>query len=616
MDNATRQTALLGQTVADLERPVSVPLDESALAAPEWGSDVVAAAIRALDLPFVALVPGSSFRGLHDSIVNYLGNRHPQIVTCLHEEHAVAIADGYGRATDRPMAVALHSNVGLMHASMSIYNAWCDRVPMVIFGATGPVDAHKRRPWIDWVHTSRDQGALVRPYVKWDDQPGSAEAAVESVLRANQIATTPPFGPTYICLDVTLQEEALGREVTIPDPNRFASPRLPAPPDDAVDSVIAALRTAKRPVFLFGRMLRSQAAWDRRVALAEAAGAVAMTSMHDAASFPTDHAQHLLPPCGEHRSRAEADLIRKADLIVSFDWLDLAGFLRSCTGMSQTQRPLETLIVQCSLDSFSANGWSMDHQALSAADIAMLAHPDTFVDRLLARLQPDPAVSTEWDFSEPHWTTYLPAGAVGDQPGCIALGDFAMAIRQFGIDNKVTIVRLPLGWPHAATHLTHPLGYLGKDGGAAVGVGPGHAVGAALALRDSGRIVTAILGDGDTVMGITALWTASHLNLPLLIVVANNTSYFNDELHQERVARARSRPVENRWIGQRLSEPEIDIVAMARAQGFETEGPVSTRLDLIESLARAAARVAAGGRVLIDARVAPGYANDFGEKPA
>ena len=117
-------------------------------------------------------------------------------------------------------------------------------------------------------------------------------------------------------------------------------------------------------------------------------------------------------------------------------------------------------------------------------------------------------------------------------------------------------------------------------------------------------------------MGITALWTASHLNLPLLIVVANNTSYFNDELHQERVARARSRPVENRWIGQRLSEPEIDIVAMARAQGFETEGPVSTRLDLIESLARAAARVAAGGRVLIDARVAPGYANDFGEKPA
>ena len=191
-----------------------------------------------------------------------------------------------------------------------------------------------------------------------------------------------------------------------------------------------------------------------------------------------------------------------------------------------------------------------------------------------------------------------------------------MAIRQFGIDNEVTFVRLPLGWPRAASHFTHPLSYLGKDGGAAVGVGPGHAVGAALALRNSGRIVTAVLGDGDALMGITALWTASHLNLPLLIVVANNSSYFNDELHQERVARARSRSIENRWIGQRLTEPEIDIAAIARAQGFEAEGPIRTHCALIESLARGAKKVAAGGRVLIDARVVPGYANDFGTPPA
>ena len=608
MDDSRRPAEPSGRALNNSERPVGVT-DQT----PKWGSDAVAATIRALDIPFVALVPGSSFRGLHDSIVNMLGNQSPQIVVCLHEEHAVAIAEGYGRATDRPMAVALHSNVGLMHASMAIYNAWCDRAPMLIFGATGPVDAHKRRPWIDWIHTAQDQGALVRNYVKWDNQPASAEAAVEAVLRANQITRTPPFGPTYICLDVSVQEEALGREVKTPDPRRFAPPRPPAPPDDAVDAIIAALRLSRRPLFMFGRALRSTEAWGRRVALAERAGAAVMTSMHDAAAFPTDHVQHLLPPCGEQRSAAEIDLVRQADLIVSFDWVDLAGYLRSCTGTAQTQTPLETKIVHCSLDGLSANGWSMDHQALPAVDVSILAHPDALVEKLIGRLQAGPRHSSEWNFTRPHWTTHLPTEPLGEQDGLIALGDFAMAVRQFGVDHDVTFVHFPLGWPRAATHLTHPLGYLGKDGGAAVGIGPGNTVGVALALRDSGRIVTGVLGDGDTVMGITALWTASHLNLPMLIVVANNTSYFNDELHQERVARARERPVENRWIGQRLTEPEIDIVAIARAQGFEAEAPVTTRRALIDSLARGAKKVSAGGRVLIDARVAPGYAGSFGE---
>ena len=177
----------------------------------KWGSDVVAETTRRLNLKYIALVPGASYRGFHDSIVNYLGNENPQMVICLHEEHAVSIADGYGKVTETPMAVALHANVGLLHATMPIFNAWCDRTPMIIFGATGPVDAHLRRPWIDWIHTSKDQGALIRDYTKWDDQPASAQAAVESVLRANQITRTAPRGPVYICLDAGLQESALTR---------------------------------------------------------------------------------------------------------------------------------------------------------------------------------------------------------------------------------------------------------------------------------------------------------------------------------------------------------------------------------------------------------------------
>ncbi|MFY0732663.1 MULTISPECIES: thiamine pyrophosphate-binding protein [Aurantimonas] len=608
MDDAGRHTPATRHASDLIERPAGHE-DRPA----EWGSDVVAATVRALGLPYVAMVPGSSFRGLQDSIVNYLGNSDPQIVLCLHEEHAVAIADGYGRATDRPMAVALHANVGLMHAAMSVFNAWCDRVPMVILGATGPVDAHKRRPWIDWVHTAADQGALVRSYVKWDNQPGSAEAAVEAVLRAHQIATTAPFGPTYVCLDVSMQEERLGREVQVPAPGRFAPPDLPSASRTTLRSVVAALAGAKKPLFLFGRMSRSQADWDARIALAEATGAAVMTSIHNPSCFPTDHRQHLLAPCGEQRSARERALVAEADLIVSFDWLDLAGYLRSCTDNAQTQAPIETTIVSCSLDATMTNGWSMDHQALAAVDISVMAHPDAFAADLLDMLQEAQPPATDWDFSGPHWTSRLPTAPLGDRDGCISLGDFAMAIRRHGIDNDVTFVRLPLGWPRAASHFTHPLSYLGKDGGAAVGVGPGHAVGAALALRDTGRIVTAVLGDGDTLMGINALWTASHFGLPLLIVVANNASYFNDELHQERVANSRERPAENRWIGQRLTDPEIDVLAMAGAQGFQTIGPVRTRAALDDALQAGAKTVASGGRVIIDARVEPGYAGDFGE---
>ena len=149
------------------------PLVQPCNAQCAWGSDAVAEMLRRLDVRYIALVPGSSYRGLHDSLVNYLGNRDPKMMVCLHEEHAVAIAHGYAKVTERPMAVAVHSGVGLMHATMAIYNIWCARLPAVILGATGPGDAELRRPWIDWIHTAKDQAALIRNYSKWDDEPRS-----------------------------------------------------------------------------------------------------------------------------------------------------------------------------------------------------------------------------------------------------------------------------------------------------------------------------------------------------------------------------------------------------------------------------------------------------------
>src|SRR5690349_17551167 len=225
-------------------------------AAEHWGSDAIAAMLRALDVPYLALNPGASYRGLHDSIVNYLGNERPQMLLCLHEESAVAIAHGYARAAERMMGVVLHSNVGLMHGTMAIFNAWCDRVPMLVLGATGPWDAAKRRPWIDWLHTAADQGALVRDYTKWDNQPASVPAAYEALLRAAQIADTAPRGPTYVNLDAALQEAKIGPLPPLPDVSRFKAPQAVLPSPDLVEKAAKLLSSAKNPVVLAGRTSR------------------------------------------------------------------------------------------------------------------------------------------------------------------------------------------------------------------------------------------------------------------------------------------------------------------------------------------------------------------------
>ncbi|MDE0030733.1 MAG: thiamine pyrophosphate-binding protein [Deltaproteobacteria bacterium] len=578
-----------------------------------WGSDVVAAVARELDFKYIALVPGASYRGFHDSLVNFLGNENPQMVTCLHEEHAVSIADGYGKATDEPMAVALHSNVGLMHATMTIFNAWCDRTPMVIFGATGPVDAHKRRPWIDWIHTAADQGAIIRNYIKWDDQPASPQAAVESVLRANQIARTAPFGPVYVCLDVGLQEESLHEDVRIPDASRYAAPKAPFAPSAVVKQAREVLKKAKFPVILMGRMSRGQADWDRRVKLAEALNAPVLTSSNDPSSFPTTHPLHLAAPALRPSKQAVA-LVKKADVILSLDWLDLAGYLRGCLGASQTQTPADKTIIHCSMDTYRTNGWSMDHQALPAADIPVAACPDTLVEQMLEGFgRKRPAAGLK---AITHWTR-TPVGRARPKEGVpMTLMDMALTVREFARSRPVSFARLPIGWPGEAAEFSGPLSFMGNDGGGGVGSGPGHAVGTALALQGKGRLVTGVLGDGDYLMGCNALWTATHMDLPLLIVIADNRSYYNDEMHQERVAVMRERPVQNRWIGQRLDDPPVDLIAMGRAQGFDGEAPVSTAEDLAAALERGAQVVSKGGRYVIDALVEPGYADTGADQRA
>ena len=230
---------------------------------------MVAETLRALDIPYIALNPGASYRGLHDSLVNYLGNERPQMLLCLHEEAAIAIAHGYAKVTGRAMATAVHSNVGLMHGTMAIFNAWCDRMPVIVLGATGPVDATHRRPWIDWIHTARDQGALVRGYTKWDDQPASPAAAREAVLRAAWITNTQPMRSGL------RQSRCRHAGSEIPEPlppietGRFIPQAPSAAPAALIEQAADMLSAAKKPVILAGRVSRSVESWNARVALAE-----------------------------------------------------------------------------------------------------------------------------------------------------------------------------------------------------------------------------------------------------------------------------------------------------------------------------------------------------------
>jgi thiamine pyrophosphate-dependent acetolactate synthase large subunit-like protein len=568
---------------------------ESPVASPEqkeiWGSDAIAAMLRALDIPYLALNPGASYRGLHDSIVNYLGNTRPQMLLCLHEESAVAIAQGYAKASGRMMGAVVHSNVGLMHASMAIFNAWCDRIPMLILGATGPWDAAKRRPWIDWIHTASDQGALVRDFTKWDNQPASVPAAYEAILRAAQIANTAPRGPTYINLDAALQEAKIGALPPLPDVGRHRAPDPVLPAAHLVDAAAKLLSGAKHPVILAGRASRSEAGWKQRVALAEKLQARVFTDIKLGAAFPTDHPLHAAPPA-TFLSPDAAMLLREADAVLALDWIDPAGVLKQAWGAE----PVGAKVIQVSPDAHLHRGWSMDYQGLPPVDLYMMCEPDAVVPLLLDAVKARPAAVGS-----------KPAPLPDPAPDVVSIRTLADALNAVTQGMDICMTRLPLGWNGAYRHLRHPLDYIGSEGGGGVGAGPGITVGAALALKGSGRLPVAIMGDGDFLMGATALWTATHYGIPCLVLIANNRSFFNDELHQERVAKERSRPVENRWIGQRISGPDIDLAMMARAQGAEGIGPITGVAELRSAIEKGIQAVRGGAVCVIDVRVAPGY---------
>ncbi|MDP2618993.1 MAG: thiamine pyrophosphate-binding protein [Hyphomicrobiales bacterium] len=582
----------MAQGASEAERPIGAEQFELG-----WGSDVIAAMLRRLGIDYIALNPGASYRGLHDSLVNFLGNHDPEILVALHEENAVAIAHGYAKVTGRAMAVALHSNVGLMHGSMAIFNAWCDRVPMLILGATGPVDSVRRRPWIDWIHTAKDQAAMIRSFIKWDDEPRSPQAAVESILRAWQITHRPPRAPVYLCLDVGLQEDPVGAEFQSPDLDRFGPGEAPVPSAESLDRAADLLIEARRPLILAGRVSRDPEDWQRRVRLVELIDARVLTDLKVASAFPTDHPLHIAPADIRLPEPAQ-ECVRQADVILGLDWVDPGGTFEGVFGISSAP----ATFINCTVDQGLHNGWSMDYFALPAADLSLNVEPDMAVKALLPeverRLKSGGKKKSDW----PEAAAKTAASGAGgsNKPTFHAIG---AALSRALAGRPATIAKLPLRWPGDALTFRGPLDYLGADGGGGVGAGPGLAVGAALALKGSGRIPVAIIGDGDCLMGLTALWTARKYAIPLLVVVANNRGYFNDVRHQDHVAKERGRPAENRWIGQRIDGPAPDLAAIVAGMGWTAEGPLTDVSELGEAFERALTAVEGGECHLIDVHI-------------
>ena len=578
-----------------------------------WCSDTVATVLRELQIEYIALSPGSSFRGLHESLVNFLDNQRPEMLLCLHEEHAVAIAHGWAKVTGTPMGVLVHANVGLMHATMAIYNAFCDRVPMLIMGGVAPMDAGRRISPAHWYHSVLDQGALVRDYVKWDDQPISLHGTVDALLRANQLTRTAPMAPCYISIDQRMQEDPLPARVAPRDVARYAPP-VPFRPDaDAVRRAAQMLAGAKHPVILAGRVSRDEAAWKARIALAEALGADVVTDMKVAAAFPTDHPLHPGDPMLVFADERSLASIREADVVLSLDWVDMVNLFARVWPDGQ----VPPKVIQVSADRMVHNGWSRDHMALPPADLDILAEPCATVPLLLESVLRLQSADHQRHAAERiesrrregrHRKVVRAAHATADD---IGLWDIGVALDAARAKREITVIRAPLGWHSAAYAFRHPLDYLGYDGSGGIGSGPGHAVGAALALRGSGRVPVALVGDGDYLMGVTALWTAVHHRTPVLVIISNNASYFVDEEHQRSVSRQRNRSIDNAWVGQRIDDPPVDLCAMARAQGCSAER-VERRADLQAAVERGIAAFDAGRCHVIDVAILPDYTGLLG----
>lgn len=551
-----------------------------------YGSDVLLDQLARSGCDYIAMNPGATLRGLHDSLVNPVGPA-PRMIVTLHEEIAVAIAHGYQKAAGRPMAVGLHDTVGLLHASMALFNAWVDRAPLLALVGTGPLDAAARRPWIDWVHTVTDQTALVREHAVLTDQPLSLDAAVASYGRAWRRLGLAPSGPAVLGIDVLLQEAVAEGPVEAVDPFKTTAV---GPDPQAVTALTAAFESAAAPVLVVDRPLTEPAV----LALLELSDRIGAGLI--------DLGGGSVVPVGRCNDVTESarDALAVADLVVSVDVRDPAWALgpvdlesRQAGAQGESVTTFHVGVVE-----LTDRGW-MATESPDGADHHVVGDPALVLEAVLDRIPsgsraPHPAMRRS---GEDH-------GAVPrDPPGLLHPQTVSATLRRELHGKSWTLAAGAMGgWARRGLRWQEPRQFLGRSGGEGLGYALGATIGAGLAMKGSGHIVMGLQGDGDLLYTPQALWTAAHHDIPVLIVIDNNGTYFRDELHQRAMARSRGRDEGRVGPGLVFEDPSLDFVGLARSQGIEAHGPVTTKDALSAALRAGIDAVSRGEPAVIDAR--------------
>ena len=563
-----------------------------------WSSDVIVDLLHRYELPYAALNPGASYRGLHDSMVNYGGNR-PVMMLCQHEETAVQIAHGYAKASGKPMVAILHNLVGLLHSNMAIYYAYADRAPVFIIGATGPMDETKRRPRIDWIHSALVQGEAVRAYTKWDYQPAVIGGVPESFARAYSVMMTEPRGPIYMCYDAWLQEQPLEHEVPLPPARAAKLPARLGPDPEALKKAAEMLLEAKRPVILAEFVGREPEGFHALVELAETLGAP-VYDVNSRLNFPSRHPLNLSMV---KEVFADADLVLCLD---TRDWERATTRLVSATREVTSIVPAGSSWIDIGFGDLEISSWAMDYQRLVHADLRILADTTLAIPALTELLKPKVSKARVAE-------TARAATALGQKARSkweaeakedwdaspITLARLATEVWQAIKDQDWVLTANTLEeWTRKIWDFERPYRHPGKSLGTATQIGI--SLGVALAHRDAGRLVVDLQPDGDLMFDAGALWVAAKHRIPLLVVMYNNRAYYNDWEHQIRMAKLRGTPVGRAHIGMDMTDPDPDFASMAKSMGWYAEGPIDKPKDVAAALKRAIAKVKAGQPALLD----------------
>jgi thiamine pyrophosphate-dependent acetolactate synthase large subunit-like protein len=582
--------------------PVDAKAVDSGRLIPRPGSDFMVDVIKTLGVEYVAANPGSSFRSLHESVVNYGGNKLPELITCLHEESSVAIAHGYAKAAGKPMAVMAHGSVGFQHAAMAVYNAWCDRVPVIMIGGNG-IDADKRRPGTEWSHSVQDPALLLRDYLKWDDAPGSLQHFAESTVRAYRVATTGQMGPVVIMADIDLQEDAIhGKPPTIPK----LRPTLPLQGDTgALQEAAKLLLNAKNPVILADRAARNQDGVKALVKLAESLQAPVI-DLGGRMNFPNTH-----PLCLSDMKRA---LVRDADVILMLEVYDPWGQVNGLSDPFKTVRPEakpDVKIITIGMNDVSIRSNYQDFQRFLSVEMAIPGEAQASMPILTDYILKNATASQKTTFEarrdamKKRWDLQLKEAKEGAALGWDAspISTARLAMETFEvIKNEPWCLAVSdrIAWARKLWPTTQYHQMLGGSGGQGVGYGLPASVGAALANKSLGRMTVTFQPDGDLLYAPGALWTAAHHKIPLLMVMHNNGGYYQEVMHLQRMASLHNRRTDQAWIGNSLRNPDIDFAKIAQGMGVWAEGPIKDPSQLKGALQRALAEVKQGRPALLD----------------